>query len=53
MYTNYFVMEVQPDLFVFDSAKFGAFFAPIGPFWAIFGVGARIKKNFWDLLYID
>ena len=51
------VLEVQPYLFAFTSAKFGAFFALFGPLGdifrsvgAIFGVRIRFKKNFGTYL---
>ena len=40
------VLEVQPYLFAFTSAKFGAFFALFGPLGAIFGVEVRFKNIF-------
>ena len=45
-----FVLEVQPYLFVFHSAKFCAFFCT---FWALRGYfwgWGRVQKLFWDLL---
>ena len=42
-------LEVQPNLFVFDSAKFGAFFALFGSLRAILGLGS-VSNPFWDLL---
>ena len=47
-----FVLEVQPYLFVFHSAKFWAFFAFFGLFGTIFGVGV-MSKNFLGPIYID
>ena len=40
------VLKVQPYLFVFNSAIFGAFFAPFGPLGAIFGVGVNFNNFF-------
>ena len=45
------VLEVQPYLFVFNLAKFGAFFALLGPFGAIFGVRVRFKNLFGTYLH--
>ena len=45
------VLEVQPYLFAFTSAKFGAFFALFGPFGAIFGVEVRFEKIFGTFLH--
>ena len=45
-----FVLEVQPYLFVFHSAKFWAFFCI---FWALRGYfwgWGQVQKLFWDLL---
>ena len=42
-----FVLEVQLHLFVFNIAKFGAYFARFGPFAAIFGVRVRFKNFFY------
>ena len=44
-------MEVRSYLFVFNLAKFGAFFALFGPFGALFGVGVRFKNFFGTYLY--
>ena len=46
-----FVLEVQPYLLVFHSAKFWAFFAFFGLFGAIFGVGVRSKNFFGTCLH--
>ena len=46
-----FVLEVQPYLFVFHSAKFWAFFALFGLLGAIFGVGVRFKNFFGTCLH--
>ena len=46
-----FVLEVQPYLFVFNSAKFWAFLEFFGPFGAIFGVGVRFKNFFGTCLH--
>ena len=45
------VLEVQPYLFAFTSAKFGAFFALFGPLGAIFGVEVRFKNIFGTYLH--
>ena len=45
------LLEVQPYLFAFTSAKFGAFFALFGPLGAIFGVEVRFKNIFGTYLY--
>ena len=45
------VLEIQPYLFVYNLAKFGAFFTFFGPFEAIFGVGVKFKKNFETYLH--
>ena len=45
------VLEVKPYIFVFNLAKFGAFFALMGPFRDIFGVGVRFKNFFGTYLY--
>ena len=39
-----------PIFFVFNSAKFGTFFALLRPFGAIFGVGVRFKNFFGTYL---
>ena len=44
------VLEVQPYLFAFTSAKFGAFFALFGPLGPSFGVEVRFKNNFGNYL---
>ena len=45
------VLEVQPYLFAFTLAKFGAFFALFGPLGAIFGVEVRFKNIFGTYLH--
>ena len=40
-----------PIFFVFNSAKFGTFFALLRPFGAIFGVGVRFKNFFGTYLH--
>ena len=45
------VLEEQPYLFVFTSAKFGALFALFGPLGAIFGVEVRFKNIFGTYLH--
>ena len=45
------VLEVQPYLFAFTSAKFGAFFALFGPLGAIFGVEVKFKNIFGTYLH--
>ena len=45
------VLEVQPYLFAFTSAKFGAVFALFGPSGAVFGVGVSLKNIFGTYLY--
>ena len=45
------VLEVQPYLFAFTSAKFGAFFALFGHLGAIFGVEVRFKNVFRTFLH--
>ena len=60
-FTNFFVtflyrqstlvLEVQPYLFVLNSATFGAIFGLFGPFGAIFGVGVRFKNFFGTYLH--
>ena len=45
------VLEVQPYLFVLNSAKFGAIFAFFGPFGAFLGVGVMFKNFFVTFLY--
>ena len=46
------VLEVQPYLFVFNLAKFGAFFALLGPFVAILELESG-SKTFLEPTYID
>ena len=45
------VLEAQPYLFAFASAKFRAFFALFGPLGAIFGVEVRFKNIFGTYLH--
>ena len=45
------ILELQPYLFDFTSAKFGAFFALFGPLGAIFGVEVRFKNIFGTYLH--
>ena len=45
------VFEVQPYLFVFDSARFGAFFPRFWPVGTIFGVQVRFKNVFGTHLH--
>ena len=46
-----FFFELKLYLLVFNSAKFVAFFALFGLFWAIFGVGVRFKNFFGTCLH--
>ena len=45
------VLEAQPYLFAFASAKFRTFFALFGPLGAIFGVEVRFKNIFGTYLH--
>ena len=45
------LLEVQPYLFAFTSAKFGAVFALFGPLGTIFGVRVRFKNIFGTYLH--
>ena len=46
------VLEVQPYLFVFNSARFGAFFHFLGLLWLFLGLGSG-SKTFFGPTYID
>ena len=45
------VLKLQPYLYVFNSAKFGALYSLFGPFRAIFGVGVKFKNFFGTYLH--
>ena len=45
------VLKLQPYLYVFNSAKFGALYSLFGPFRAIFGVGVKFKNFFGAYLH--